>query len=326
VKSRHTPVITLFILLPFVVGRADEGVVIHENRVLYKDLISGEVIKHEFLLENRTDAPVSITEIHSDCGCIMALSDKLPTTTYPKGTFVIPIKIDTAGKDKSTTESVTIVTDKRDMIKAYVQLEFLDVLRPRSLGFDSVEKNALSEEKEFAVALPARMLISREHPLSCDDAAISWRPIRKNLSKGSNEYAFGVRIDGKKAMVGKHAAKIEVCLDEKNAKISLPVRYEIIGDYTYQPSKISFGIMKKGEAKTAEFQLISRKSFTELYIKSTHVPDPLLIQPKFPNRITFVFRSEDLPAGKYESMITLLLSNGDKIEIPVYAYILPEAK
>jgi hypothetical protein len=134
----------------------------------------GEVIAHEFQLENVGDAPVSINSVRAQCGCTVV---DYPETIPPGETGAIKVEIETdelhTGK---TSKTVTVVTDALNeprivfqmKMRLHTALEFL----PKPMVYLRTQAGSGASEKLLARPHREGMRISA---VRCEDEHVSVR-------------------------------------------------------------------------------------------------------------------------------------------------------
>ena len=68
--------------------------VVTDNAYTFNEVIEGEVITHDYLIENKGNAPLKITDVRTSCGCTTA---KRPETIAPGAQDRIVVKGNTRG-------------------------------------------------------------------------------------------------------------------------------------------------------------------------------------------------------------------------------------
>ena len=73
------------------------------------EVLSGEIVKHDFILQNKGDTKIHILDIVKTCNCTQAFADS--QYAAPGGTIRVSVILDTKGKKGKTSADVIIVTD-----------------------------------------------------------------------------------------------------------------------------------------------------------------------------------------------------------------------
>ena len=73
------------------------------------EVISGEIIEHDFILLNNGDTQIHVLDIIKTCNCTQAFADR--RYAAPGDTIKVSVKVDTNGKKGKTAADVIVITD-----------------------------------------------------------------------------------------------------------------------------------------------------------------------------------------------------------------------
>ncbi|OGW80795.1 MAG: hypothetical protein A3G33_00505 [Omnitrophica bacterium RIFCSPLOWO2_12_FULL_44_17] len=72
-------------------------------------LPAGQIVNHEFMVENRGNADLEIKRISTSCGCTVA--EAMPQVIKPNETGKITVKFDSRGKSGKQSKTITVYSN-----------------------------------------------------------------------------------------------------------------------------------------------------------------------------------------------------------------------
>lgn len=124
-------------------------------------VLSGSVVKHEFVFTNIGDATLEITGVHTTCGCMTA--GEWSRQVEPGQTGRIPIQFNTGGYVGAVMRNVTVTSNDREQATVVLQLKAtawkpVDVSPPYAVIYANAE--TLGESRSTV-----RIINNEEQPL-----------------------------------------------------------------------------------------------------------------------------------------------------------------
>ncbi|MBI4556047.1 MAG: DUF1573 domain-containing protein [Candidatus Hydrogenedentes bacterium] len=110
----------------------------------------GEIVRHDFLLQNTTLAPLQITNVKTTCGCTLA--HDYPSLIPPKSTVRLPVEFRSEGKAGAVDQHVYIGFEGgHPLLRRLVG--YVESSHPQSVEFGTILKGTMPS-KEFWIQWP----------------------------------------------------------------------------------------------------------------------------------------------------------------------------
>ncbi len=227
----------------------------------------GELVKHTFLVENKTAEPLVITKIEKDCSCTTPEIEE-GAVIPAHGKQAIPVTFDTNGRSGFVGTRLFLFTDARDRDKIMLTIhckvrEALEYY-PRTIDFGTMlcGQSATRELTLWDGQFEDLKIIG----IQADGLSLktSFEAFVGGSDDGDRDGVPGwlVRLElPTDVPVGGIDAKVTIKTDSSVVpEIVVPIKGAVVGDLYVHPSRIAYGVTQ--ERNTAFFTIYRRGTST----------------------------------------------------------------
>ena len=187
-------------------------------------------VSHDFVLRNAGDAPLSIRDVRSGCGCTLAAvgASNIP----PGGETCVMVRFKLAGRNGLQDKSVAVETDDPARPVAILRLRGIAYseigLAPAALLFGRVWRDGGKRTRrvELRTRPPVRFLGVDGDTNGA--LTVTWD---RHVSEGTDRTVLEVALDPASLPKGPFSGTLEILADSTNApRVKLPVTAVIVAD------------------------------------------------------------------------------------------------
>lgn len=291
----------------------------------------GDQVNHLFRFTNQGGRDLRIESVKTSCGCTAAVIDSEVLAPGKEGT--ISATFDTTKFFGEKVKEVTVHSN--DPIQPVVTLTLQGAImvevevEPAQLYLGKVRRGAgathpieLLHEASKPIAITN---VTTESPL----ISVQTEEIEKNGKKGK-KLLVTLRQD---APLGRVSTEINVTTtSQKRPSLSIPVFGHVEGDLIVTPSQVSFGVVRKGDAKANNLSIKSRAK-SPIHLLKTQSSSPNVIaelttvKDGEEYRLTLKVNSDGTP-GQIKGEVQVFTDHPTEkvLTIPVYGMLVdPQA-
>ena len=307
-------------------------------------LLDQPEIVHTFLLRNDGSAPLILESLVPSCHCTTAIvgTDGTLPTLAPGGQVSVQVKIVVEPYMSGPLDKWVVVYAK-GTVEPVTKLEITGTLRPSvTLMPEAVDFGTVAAGQARAQTVTAtfdsRLLSAGAAPnlLSSDpDVQIVPNPADEGVTPPSSLLrTFSYRVTlARDAALGPVRGLLHFAPTAGAAAASglsladgpaVPLTGEVAGAATAQPSLLAFGVVRRGRPGIGHITLSAQNAtvWESVKIASDGPWVTARLAPSSAARRTLnVTLNPDAPAGSVQSQITVLLANGQRLRVPVSAYV-----
>jgi Protein of unknown function (DUF1573) len=204
----------------------------------------GQVVSHEFILENTGTADIVIQRVAPSCGCTAAAPSS--NTIRPAEKVTLKVDFDTSGFSGEKTKSVDVFTNDRDMPQLALVLRGTIMPRveisPERLDFGDLAVNSVtSQELEREIEVTA----SDEGGSKIIGAQSFSKYLKVEKVGGDDRKAkFRIQLDPTVPRGPlRDRVVVEIAADARRSVVNVPVLGFVIGTMRVNPATVSFGVI-----------------------------------------------------------------------------------
>ena len=187
-------------------------------------------VSHDFVLRNAGDAPLSIRDIKSGCGCTVAAVDT--SDIPPGGETCVTVRFKLAGRNGPQDKSVAVETDDSARPVAILRLRGIAyseiALAPAALLFGRVWRDGGTRTRrvELRMRPPVRFLDVDGNGNGA--LTVTWD---RHLGEGTDRTVLEVALNPASSPKGPFSENLEILTDSTNTpRVKLPVTAVIVSD------------------------------------------------------------------------------------------------
>jgi hypothetical protein len=300
-------------------------IVLPEETFNFGEVLAGEKVVHEFLIQNEGNRTLQIKSVNAACGCTATLLNS--KEIKPSESTTLKITFDTSGFQGNKIKTVRINSNDpiRPTVVATVQGEIKkDIeVEPHRIYFGKVRKG---ESKKVDVVIKVRGANAQISDVSTKSENLSIEQQDDNDRKKR----FAVRLS-EKLPVGIFRDWVVIkTTSAKTPVINLPVFARVEGDLTVVPSDISFGL-REGPLLEDIFEVVELVNYGDkpisiLKIETDDKAITASVEPN-PKRKGFIIRVglKKGTVGTFKGTVEIQTNHEDVdqriIKVPVYGIV-----
>jgi hypothetical protein len=306
-------------------------------------LLDQTMVEQDFTIRNDSKSQLTVSRLQSSCGCTTAIlrsSDGTSAVLAPGGQTGAHVTVNLAGLHAGPIHKLVEVYVEGNPLPAAIlkiegELTPAVTFSPSALSFGRVQAGA-EHHLTLTTTLDSRLAGPRGRmpTLLSSDPSIRVRPIPApaGASGPARTQAYEVTLAAN-APLGFITGQLEFAASRDLSSVvsralsgaSAAVSAQISGDITVQPQVVAFGAVQQGHEASRQLILAGSPAvqLESIVITSESAQLSAKLEPMSPAHVgkLNVRLSAHAAAGLFRSQLALALPNGQRLLIPVSAYI-----
>ena len=284
----------------------------------------GQQRRTAFSVTNASKAPLTLTDVRADCGCVTPKA--LKKELGPGETTVIDVTFLETKRFGPSTKKITIKTSTGDKLQLVIQATVIPLFQsnPTELRIaEAVPKIAMQTRVDVTShdGKPFRIQ-------SVQSSMSEVRPVRsKATSRPSARHTVALQVEPG-GQIGRRQGKLTVSIDdEKHSVVSVPVILEVRSPLVLRPRSVFLNSVARGAVKTATVRVDLPEGWS-VRVTDTASSAPWLQLKRRPERLRkddvldIEITTQKLP-NTFSGTVTLQTDHPSvpHIVVPVYGFV-----